>query len=433
MDIFWDVGYLEVNVTMVMEKLKKARTPIRGLITKTINEVTVELAKEEKDVIMLKAKFERLNDLQQRIQEVDASIFNEMLSDPKMSDEDQLNEAISCEDIVTSMVTTKLKIDCEITKMECVLKDHKDDGLSSVTSASNRKRQFKLPKIELKKFSGKILDWLSWWAQFSKIDEDEELHLTDKFQYLIQSMEPNSKGADIVNGFPATEDNYPKVIQVLKDRFGRKKLLIQVYIRELFKMSLDNMNRKASLASIYDKLVCHIRALDSLNVTVEQASLFLFPMVEASLPEDTLVAWQRSTKYEMDGSIENPRKSELDYLLEFLQQEVEREEQRAISSCYVRKDNEKQRLKEYELPMSTAAALHVGEMESDCIFCGKQHESQDCESARGWSKERKWKAVNDEKACCKCLRRGHYGKNCKEEVKCTKCSRWHYQIMCTNQ
>lgn len=137
-----------------------------------------------------------------------------------------------------------------------------------------------------------------------------------KFQYLIQAMEPDTKGADIVKGFPATEANYPKVIQPLKERFGRKKLLIQVYIRELFKMSLESMNSKASIASMYDKLVCHIRALDSLNVTVEQASLFLYPMVEASLPEDVLVAWQRSAKYEKDGSIENPPKSELDYLLE---------------------------------------------------------------------------------------------------------------------
>lgn len=155
-----------------------------------------------------------------------------MLSDPEVSEEDQLNESISSEDILTSIVTTKLKIDSGIIKRESVSKDVNEDGLSLITSVSNRKRKFKLPKIELKKFSGKILDLLSWWTQFSKIDGDEELHVTDKFQYLIQSMEPNSKGADIVNGFPATEANYPKVIQVLKERFGRKKLLIQVYIRE---------------------------------------------------------------------------------------------------------------------------------------------------------------------------------------------------------
>lgn len=193
------------------------------------------------------------------------------------------------------------------------------------------------------------------------------------------------------------------------------------------------MNRKASLASMYDKLICHIRALESLSVTVEQASLFLYPMVEASLPEDVLVAWQRSAKYEKDGSIENPPKSELDYLLEFLQQEVEREEQRTIASCYARNDNDKQLLKQYEFSMSTAATLHIGESRSDCIFCGKEHASQGCESAREWSLERKWKAVNDMKACSKGLQKGHYGKNCKAEIKCSKCSRPHYHIMCTKQ
>lgn len=326
-----------------MEKLKKARTPIRGLITKSINEVEAELAKDEKDVIMLKTKFERLNELQTRIQDLDQSIFNEMLSDPNIPEDEFSNEAIACEDIVTRIVEAKIKIDYEVMKNESATKPIDGEQASSVSSVSTRKKQIKLPKIELRKFSGKILDWLGWWAQFSKIDEDDELHATDKFQYLIQAMEPNSKGDEIVKSFPATAENYPKAIDTLKERFGRKKLLIQVYIRELFKMSLHNMNTNVSIVSVYDKLVCHIRALDSLNVSVEQASLFLYPMVEASLPEDILIAWQRSPKYDTDGSLENPPKGELDYLLEFLRQEVEREEQRTIASCSYNSDGRWQR------------------------------------------------------------------------------------------
>lgn len=39
-----------------MEKLKKARTPIRGLITKVINEVDAELAKKGRNLIELNTK-----------------------------------------------------------------------------------------------------------------------------------------------------------------------------------------------------------------------------------------------------------------------------------------------------------------------------------------------------------------------------------------
>lgn len=70
---------------------------------------------------------------------------------------------------------------------------------------------------------------------------------------------------------------------------------------------------------MYDTLICYIRALESLKVTLEQATLFLYPMVESSLPDEILIAWQRGSLYEKNWSMEN--------LLQFLQQEVERQEQ----------------------------------------------------------------------------------------------------------
>ena len=51
-----------------------------------------------------------------------------------------------------------------------------------------------------------------------------------------------------------------------------------------------NKGRKVTVLSIYDKVPTHIRALESLGVTTDM----LNPLVESSLPEETLRAWQRS-------------------------------------------------------------------------------------------------------------------------------------------
>lgn len=61
-----------------MDKLKIARALIRGIINKTINKREAELTGAKKDIINLKARFERLNDLQISLQDVDQLIFNEM-------------------------------------------------------------------------------------------------------------------------------------------------------------------------------------------------------------------------------------------------------------------------------------------------------------------------------------------------------------------
>ncbi|KAJ6639168.1 hypothetical protein Bhyg_11908 [Pseudolycoriella hygida] len=105
--------YVSINT---MDKLKKGRAPTRGIITKTINELEAELLVPEKNIIKLKAWFERLNDLQQKIQEIHQLIFNEMLADPDTSEEQQLQESITCEDILTRIVMARLMIDAELEK-----------------------------------------------------------------------------------------------------------------------------------------------------------------------------------------------------------------------------------------------------------------------------------------------------------------------------
>lgn len=79
-------------------------------------------------------------------------------------------------------------------------------------------------------------------------------------------MEEGSQAHDIIKGFPASADNYPKVIKVLKERFGNKSLLTQMYIRELFQMGLKNLQEKPELFTIYDKLVGHVQSLESLGI-----------------------------------------------------------------------------------------------------------------------------------------------------------------------
>ncbi|GFS77843.1 uncharacterized protein TNCV_3031701 [Trichonephila clavipes] len=87
----------------------------------------------------------------------------------------------------------------------------------TVVSTETEKRSFKLPKIELKEFSGEAKDYLAFWSQFQKIHNDKSIAEEDKMQYLLQSMEPKSKAERLVLSFPATAENYPKAIDQLKE------------------------------------------------------------------------------------------------------------------------------------------------------------------------------------------------------------------------
>lgn len=118
-------------------------------------------------------------------------VLNLMLDDQLNSDESYEEEVTIIDEYAEKLLKAKVIIEVALEQNVNDNRSVNDDTQSSVHSV-NQKR-YKLPKIQLQKFSGKIIDWLSWWALFKKIDLDEELSAADKFQYLLQSVEESSR------------------------------------------------------------------------------------------------------------------------------------------------------------------------------------------------------------------------------------------------
>jgi len=409
------------------------------MITRTVNEVEAGLAGEEMDILSLTEKLERLDDLLNELVELDQRVLDAMM-EHECTDEECEVEVILINEYKTKIRMARLKLKQCINKRPSA--DFTDSTLTSATG-TNMRKTYKLPKTEIKKFGGDVLQWLSWWAQFEKIHGDKDLHDSDKFQYLVQAMEVKSKAADLISVFPQTSANYPKAVQALRERFGREKVLKRVYVRELLKMIISNSREKNSIAKTFDKLEGHLMALGSLGITADQMDVILFPMVESCLPEEILVAWQRSSNYGREGRNEDPPRTEFDYMMEFVKKEVENEGQRTMvqngfgvsSSKNPRDGSEGHKKKSFRDrdDIATAASLFNGQKE-DCIFCSKSnHSSNSCYQAKKMSLDEKNKKIRNSGRCFKCLLKGHMAKDCRAAVNCRTCGNNHQTIMCTNQ
>lgn len=86
------------------------------------------------------------------------------------------------------------------------------------SAVSTIKKTYKLPKLEVKKFNGELIEWLPFWAQFQKIYDDSQIDDADKSQYLFQSMIEGTRAHDLVIGYPQNAANYPKMVAALKER-----------------------------------------------------------------------------------------------------------------------------------------------------------------------------------------------------------------------
>ncbi|GBM54235.1 hypothetical protein AVEN_213716-1 [Araneus ventricosus] len=80
---------------------------------------------------------------------------------------------------------------------------------------------------------------------------------------------------------------------------------------------------KTDLPALYDELEAKIRALERRVRTQEKYGDFLSPLVESCLPEEALVAWERSRNHSLTETKESRI---LEQLMNFLRQEVKGEE-----------------------------------------------------------------------------------------------------------
>ncbi|XP_035210041.1 histone-lysine N-methyltransferase NSD2-like, partial [Stegodyphus dumicola] len=131
------------------------------------------------------------------------------------------------------------------------------------------------------------------------------------------SMEKGSSAEELIKSFPPGGESYSKALEQLQSRFGKEDLLIEVCVRATFVKS-------------------KLRALEVVGVGRDKYAAMLYPLVESSLPDDTLRAWQKfrvinHSQRESESSEQKEKNSsthrmDLDGLLSFLLDEIEGEE-----------------------------------------------------------------------------------------------------------
>lgn len=304
-----------------MASLKAKRAPIRAAFTRTWNELKIEASKPEVDQLAIKRLKSKLSDRFSLLEKADEEIQSDLLR-KETSEEEFTEEFNSALEYIDKFGDIKFVVEELLGKDECCNHSQRE-VVADIRTPQEIRSKYKLPKLELQKFGGDPIEWLGWWSQFKGIDEDKTLSAELKFQYLIQATVPKSAAHDLVTSFPPTSENYPKAIKYLKSRFGNDKILVEVYVRELLKLVVNNSNnRKSTISTLYDKLQTQLRGLESLGVTSDKYAAMLYPLVESALPDDILKAWQRSMNQLRN---EDDDEDQLSLLLKFIRNEVDSE------------------------------------------------------------------------------------------------------------
>ena len=173
-----------------------------------------------------------------------------------------------------------------------ILQAHATNQENSSTR-NTESAKVKLPKLELKSFSGNYQEWQGFWDTFqSAVDGPTGISAIEKFTYLKSCVTSNAESA--IAGLPLTADHYKIAIDILKDRFGKPQLLISNYMDALLKLpSVNSVHETKKLRELFDKIEINIRGLNALGVESQSFGNLLVPVVMEKIPSELRVVVSR--------------------------------------------------------------------------------------------------------------------------------------------
>jgi len=165
---------------------------------------------------------------------------------------------------------------------------------STATATSNLSKSVKLPNIALGKFSGEHLAWPAFWDLFkASIHDRTDLSGPAKFHYLLSQLEGDA--AQLLAGFDHTEQEYEQAVSLLKETYGKPKLLIQARLHAILDIASPEPN-STSLAKYRSAYEGHLRGLQSLGCDIESAGFVFTTILLRKLPKRSFDNINRANK-----------------------------------------------------------------------------------------------------------------------------------------
>lgn len=153
------------------------------------------------------------------------------------------NDKTRC-DLEEIFITAKAKILSLLNKSRCSVAMDTSFLNASTSSSSNQSR---LPSLKLPRFDGKYGDYKRFITTFNNMVHDNpSITPIDKFNYLLSCL--FGPALAVVKPFQVSDENYPKALHRLQQRYDNKVLLFMEHISTLF--NVQKMSRGDSYSRI---------------------------------------------------------------------------------------------------------------------------------------------------------------------------------------
>ena len=282
----------------------------------------------------------------------------------------------------------------------------------------SRSSRVRLPKLQLRSFSGDLTKWTSFWESFkSAVHDNDDLSEVEKFNYLNSLLERAAREA--VSGLALTAANYHKAVDILHKRFGCKQLIVNKHMDALLQFEAISSSQNArALRELFDNIRSHIRSLQSLGVEPESYGGLLCPVLLSKILQDLQLIVSRKI-------------SESDWNLDLLMTAIE-EELAARERISASQGRPSVRKTERRTPPTATTLVSGGSTSTrtsyPCCYSDQHHSPNDCDTIT--QVEARKRSLRQSGRCYSCLRKGHRSRECRSTSRCRTCRGRHHTSIC---
>ena len=224
-----------------------------------------------------------------------------------------------------------------------------------------------------------------------------------------------------------TSDHYTTACKILEDQYGRTEWIIFTHIQKLLNIIIPSKCSISVLWKLNEDLQAHTRSLDALGIDGDKYDVILTPLILSRLPQDIRLEWFREGKgYESD----------LTFLLEFLQSEIQRREQSHVLKELIASPSPLVTEEKINVKVATASALQASSMAKTCKttqsfscgICSKPHSTDRCFELLHVPVVTRKEKLRAAGLCFRCLKSSHIVRWC--SACCIHCQGHHHALLC---
>ncbi|KAL3117288.1 hypothetical protein niasHT_006376 [Heterodera trifolii] len=285
-----------------------------------------------------------------------------------------------------------------------------------------QRHEVMLPPISLPKFSGEPREWPLFWKLFETSVESLQIEDFKKHIYLLGCLPEKSVARRAIDLYPPSDENYPRVVEILKKRFGDEKSIVETLQSELLHLPKPS-DSVQSLRQFSESIERICQQLSDFGEN--EQNKFMASTIKSKLPYHLLT--QVVEKELRSGGIFDC--SDLRKAITSIVEVKEEGHWRpnngndSVGMTSPQVDRSFLALKKPQFSQRETGTRQT------CSLCGAVgHPSSRCPKYS--TPEARRRRLAKQRKCFNCFLKGHKAENCKSPKRCLKCGGKHHYMIC---